>query len=300
MNSIASPSHLPSSYSEDEHISIPPSPNYIAEIIEWEEEQALLIRLYASNNAFIAHFLEEDDEPKCRGSIPRHRVLNRGMEEGHVRLWNDYFSKNPTFGESLFCRQFRMRRSLFLRIVVVVNDHDNYFMQKKDGLKRCRKSCRLRWLNYLRPDLNRGEFTLDEVDLIIRLHKLLGNRQVKADTQKIEKNIVIKPRPWTFSKDSLWSRRETPYIDTNQSEDMLVMPSPKLPLGDDTLWWENKLAEMEEKEGTSCSITRSGEEEHLTNFWDEEMVPTTKGGDPFVEEDNNAWDDFCFDVDLWG
>ncbi|KAF8378619.1 hypothetical protein HHK36_029966, partial [Tetracentron sinense] len=46
----------------------------------------------------------------------------------------------------------------------------------RTGLKRCRKSCRLRWLNYLRPDLNRGEFTLDEVDLIIRLHKLLGNR----------------------------------------------------------------------------------------------------------------------------
>ncbi|XP_042026827.1 transcription factor MYB114-like [Salvia splendens] len=44
------------------------------------------------------------------------------------------------------------------------------------GLNRCRKSCRLRWLNYLRPDLNRGFFTNDEVDLIVRLHKLLGNR----------------------------------------------------------------------------------------------------------------------------
>ncbi|XP_057779588.1 transcription factor MYB114-like [Salvia miltiorrhiza] len=44
------------------------------------------------------------------------------------------------------------------------------------GLNRCRKSCRLRWLNYLRPNLNRGFFTNDEVDLIVRLHKLLGNR----------------------------------------------------------------------------------------------------------------------------
>ncbi|KAL1536996.1 Transcription factor myb1 [Salvia divinorum] len=40
------------------------------------------------------------------------------------------------------------------------------------GLNRCRKSCRLRWLNYLRPNLNRGFFTKDEVDLIVRLHKL--------------------------------------------------------------------------------------------------------------------------------
>ncbi|KAA8540248.1 hypothetical protein F0562_024189 [Nyssa sinensis] len=44
------------------------------------------------------------------------------------------------------------------------------------GLKRCGKSCRLRWLNYLRPDIKRGNITRDEEDLIIRLHKLLGNR----------------------------------------------------------------------------------------------------------------------------
>ncbi|KAK9949727.1 hypothetical protein M0R45_005244 [Rubus argutus] len=46
----------------------------------------------------------------------------------------------------------------------------------KADLNRCRKSCRLRWLNYLKPNIKRGDFTEDEVDLIIRLHKLLGNR----------------------------------------------------------------------------------------------------------------------------
>ncbi|GKV09855.1 hypothetical protein SLEP1_g21294 [Rubroshorea leprosula] len=44
------------------------------------------------------------------------------------------------------------------------------------GLKRCGKSCRLRWLNYLRPDIKRGNITHDEEELIIRLHRLLGNR----------------------------------------------------------------------------------------------------------------------------
>ncbi|KAL6960861.1 Transcription factor myb1, variant 2 [Sarracenia purpurea var. burkii] len=44
------------------------------------------------------------------------------------------------------------------------------------GLNRCRKSCRLRWLNYLRPNIKRGNFTEDEVDLMIKLHRLLGNR----------------------------------------------------------------------------------------------------------------------------
>ncbi|XVF30927.1 hypothetical protein REPUB_Repub16aG0101400 [Reevesia pubescens] len=44
------------------------------------------------------------------------------------------------------------------------------------GLNRCRKSCRLRWLNYLRPNIKRGSFAEEEVQLIIKLHKLLGNR----------------------------------------------------------------------------------------------------------------------------
>ncbi|OIW17094.1 hypothetical protein TanjilG_20198 [Lupinus angustifolius] len=47
---------------------------------------------------------------------------------------------------------------------------------KRAGLKRCGKSCRLRWLNYLRPGIKRGNITNDEEDLIIRLHNLLGNR----------------------------------------------------------------------------------------------------------------------------
>ncbi|KAI4302552.1 hypothetical protein MLD38_038281 [Melastoma candidum] len=44
------------------------------------------------------------------------------------------------------------------------------------GLLRCGKSCRLRWVNYLRPNLKRGNFGEDEEDLIIKLHALLGNR----------------------------------------------------------------------------------------------------------------------------
>ncbi|KAM7271805.1 hypothetical protein ACFE04_031019 [Oxalis oulophora] len=44
------------------------------------------------------------------------------------------------------------------------------------GLLRCGKSCRLRWINYLRPDLKRGNFAEDEEELIIKLHALLGNR----------------------------------------------------------------------------------------------------------------------------
>ncbi|CAN4113819.1 unnamed protein product [Withania somnifera] len=49
-------------------------------------------------------------------------------------------------------------------------------LPKKAGLLRCGKSCRLRWMNYLRPSVKRGHISEDEEDLILRLHRLLGNR----------------------------------------------------------------------------------------------------------------------------
>ncbi|CAH8357810.1 unnamed protein product [Eruca vesicaria subsp. sativa] len=47
---------------------------------------------------------------------------------------------------------------------------------KLAGLQRCGKSCRLRWINYLRPDLKRGAFSPEEENLIVELHSVLGNR----------------------------------------------------------------------------------------------------------------------------
>ncbi|KAF3448792.1 hypothetical protein FNV43_RR09505 [Rhamnella rubrinervis] len=47
---------------------------------------------------------------------------------------------------------------------------------KLAGLQRCGKSCRLRWINYLRPELKKGCFTPDEEQLIIDVHRILGNR----------------------------------------------------------------------------------------------------------------------------
>ncbi|OAY60888.1 hypothetical protein MANES_01G147500v8 [Manihot esculenta] len=49
-------------------------------------------------------------------------------------------------------------------------------LPKAAGLLRCGKSCRLRWINYLRPDVKRGNFTVEEDELIIELHSLLGNK----------------------------------------------------------------------------------------------------------------------------
>ncbi|URE43866.1 Myb-like DNA-binding domain containing protein [Musa troglodytarum] len=44
------------------------------------------------------------------------------------------------------------------------------------GLMRCSKSCRLRWTNYLRPGIKRGNFTPHDERVIVHLQSLLGNR----------------------------------------------------------------------------------------------------------------------------
>ncbi|KAK7285885.1 hypothetical protein RJT34_20670 [Clitoria ternatea] len=55
--------------------------------------------------------------------------------------------------------------------------HGNWrALPKQAGLLRCGKSCRLRWINYLRPDIKRGKFSKEEEDTILKLHEIIGNR----------------------------------------------------------------------------------------------------------------------------
>ncbi|XP_057862385.2 transcription factor MYB13 [Cryptomeria japonica] len=66
-----------------------------------------------------------------------------------------------------------------LRLIQYIKAHGEgcwRTLPKAAGLLRCGKSCRLRWINYLRPDLKRGNITEEEDRTIIKLHALLGNR----------------------------------------------------------------------------------------------------------------------------
>ena len=44
------------------------------------------------------------------------------------------------------------------------------------GLRRTGKSCRLRWLNYLRPDIKHGGYTEEEDRIIWSLYSSIGSR----------------------------------------------------------------------------------------------------------------------------
>ncbi|XP_041016401.1 transcription factor RAX3-like [Juglans microcarpa x Juglans regia] len=49
-------------------------------------------------------------------------------------------------------------------------------LPQKIGLKRCGKSCRLRWLNYLRPNIKHGGFSEEEEKIICSLFISIGSR----------------------------------------------------------------------------------------------------------------------------
>ncbi|CAN4104872.1 unnamed protein product [Withania somnifera] len=51
-------------------------------------------------------------------------------------------------------------------------------LPKYAGLARCGKSCRLRWMNYLRPNVKRGNYTNEEDEIILKLHAQIGNKYV--------------------------------------------------------------------------------------------------------------------------
>ena len=57
----------------------------------------------------------------------------RDRVSGHYRLLNDYFVENPVNDETLFHKRFCLSRPLFLRILHTLQQHDHYFMQRRNA-----------------------------------------------------------------------------------------------------------------------------------------------------------------------
>lgn len=75
---------------------------------------------------------------------------------------------------------------------------------KLAGLLRCGKSCRLRWTNYLRPDLKRGLLTAADEKLVVDLHAKLGNRwsKIAAKLPGRTDNEIKKPLEHTHQEEA--------------------------------------------------------------------------------------------------
>ncbi|XP_042460882.1 uncharacterized protein LOC122044658 [Zingiber officinale] len=86
------------------------------------------------------NYAERSNNSRHRGSIPGHKMINRNREAADRNLFNDYFTENTLYNDAMFRRRFRMGRNLFMRICDAVTNHDNYFIQRRDGLGRLRLS----------------------------------------------------------------------------------------------------------------------------------------------------------------
>ncbi|XP_047943039.1 uncharacterized protein LOC125189855 [Salvia hispanica] len=62
--------------------------------------------------------------------------IHRDHEQAHLRLFTDYFSRDPRWSGQMFHRRFRMRKPLFLRIINAIAAHDSYFKQTTDAVGR--------------------------------------------------------------------------------------------------------------------------------------------------------------------
>ncbi|KAL0665817.1 hypothetical protein Bca4012_028521 [Brassica carinata] len=62
--------------------------------------------------------------------------IERNREAGHNRLWNDYFTENPTYEAHFFRRSFRINKELFMRIVYGLSQNVPFFQQRRYAIGR--------------------------------------------------------------------------------------------------------------------------------------------------------------------
>ncbi|KAK2358827.1 hypothetical protein P8452_77845 [Trifolium repens] len=108
-------------------------------------------------------------------------------------------------------------------------------LPQKIGLKRCGKSCRLRWLNYLRPNIKHGGFTEEEDNIICSLYISIGSRwsiiaaQLPGRTDNDIKNYwntrlkkkLLGKRKQSNNNNNLMNQKDTNGIDENSYSNSL-------------------------------------------------------------------------------
>ncbi|KAL4562704.1 hypothetical protein LXL04_026734 [Taraxacum kok-saghyz] len=151
------------------------------------------------------------------------------------------------------------------------NGHGSWrSLPKLAGLLRCGKSCRLRWTNYLRPDIKRGPFTPEEEKLVLRLHAILGNRwaaiaaQLPGRTDNEIKNL------WnTHLKKRLVSMGIDPQTHEPSHADGSLKRLPASPSTRHMAQWETARLEAEARLSVLSSPKRTNSD-YFLRIWQSE------------------------------
>lgn len=126
-------------------------------------------------------------------------------------------------------------------------------LAKSAGLKRTGKSCRLRWLNYLKPDTKRGNLTPHEQLLILELHSRWGNRW-----SKIAQDL---PGRTDNEIKNYWRTRVQ-----KQARQLKVDSNSKKFLEAIRLYWMPRLLEKMEQNSSSSSTSTSSSTSETPNL----------------------------------
>ena len=106
-----------------------------------DSDDSIESELEAQIEAELEQEIEAEIEAEsARSSIRRggytRRYINRDHEGDHNRLVAKYFLDNPLYNDDQFCRRFRMRKHLFLRIVQALGVWSPYFRLRRDAFSK--------------------------------------------------------------------------------------------------------------------------------------------------------------------
>ncbi|KAL3653503.1 hypothetical protein CASFOL_003184 [Castilleja foliolosa] len=175
---------------------------------------------------------------------------------------------------------------------ITLNGHGTWRnLPKLAGLLRCGKSCRLRWTNYLRPDIRRGPFTHDEENKIIQLHESLGNKwaaiasHLPGRTDNDVKN---------FWNSHLRKRFDNKTLDHPSSSSKSVGTKPNSPLTRHMSQWENVRVEAESRLSVKplplnlppAGTTMQGD--YFVNLWNSEVGQSFRNVNEFDSPTSQA------------
>ncbi|KAI5680917.1 hypothetical protein M9H77_02144 [Catharanthus roseus] len=180
---------------------------------------------------------------------------------------------------------WKPEEDLILRKYVEIHGEGKWrTVSEKSGLKRGGRSCRLRWKNYLRPNIKRGEMSEQEKDLIIRLHKLLGNRwsliagRLPGRTDNEVKNY------WNTHLHKVVSGDKTK---EQQQQQMVKSPKPQVPSS--ATMAKTSPPDDKETEKMNHQVRSLSLQDFAQIFWDEGTFSLTTENilfHPFVGDDD--------------
>ncbi|XP_004252033.2 transcription factor MYB14-like [Solanum lycopersicum] len=172
-------------------------------------------------------------------------------------------------------------------------------LPKFAGLSRCGKSCRLRWLNYLRPNIKRGNYTREEDQIIMKLHAEIGNKWSaiaihlpgRSDNEiKNHWHTSLKKRSKHELTISNGKKREASNVNQKSDEDQNITPNESYSEVSPCVTIDQNMEDI--MDGKCEMIQEKSFEECIGNFWTEPFLI-----DSFNSTTNNNTE-FCVPLEV--